>query len=374
MGIVGPVDIIVPHEVIPYGYMEIQDGHIVAIGDAEQCLQHDGTEKDSGSGICNLSSGWLDLQVNGAGDVLFEDIRSLEELQHVGNALLAEGTTRWFGALISPAAENLERIVRLVRSFIGQHGLTGIHLEGPWISSSYRGCHPQSRIASSSTAHVKFVEDLSTVCPVIVSLAPEVICREDAIALSNLKNVSIFAAHSNMEELGDFPGNITAITHIMNGMPPIGSRSPGAAGWLVSDGRRRASIICDGAHVHRDTVSMLKRASRREQLFLVSDLMPEVAVAQGRVPFLDNPHVIDGTIRTQNGKLAGSTRSIRAGIKFLVQAVGVPLLEAVRMATIYPSDTIGLPYGGLRVGALGDYVMFDNQLNVVGSWRSPCGI
>jgi N-acetylglucosamine-6-phosphate deacetylase len=204
----------------------------------------------------------------------------------------------------------------------------------------------------------------------LVTLAPEVIDPRDIQGISNLEKVRIFAGHTDCSWVDDDPFYISGCTHLMNGMPGVIARDSGAFGWLVTNGSKSASLIGDGSHVCAKTLAILKRATLPGQLFLVSDIMPSELVEAGAVSFLRGAKAHHGgALAFEDGKLAGSGLTLRHGIKNLVQSVGVPIIEALRMATSFPAKAGGLGSQSLRVGSSADLVAFDNQFNVMHVFR-----
>ena len=101
------------------------------------------------------------------------------------------------------------------------------------------------------------------------------------------------------------------------------------------------------------------------------DIMPSVTALSWTLPFIDGAcSVSGGALINATGKLAGSVGTLRDGIRYLVRAVGVPLDEALRLASLYPAYALSLAgVGSLAPGNFADYVLFDNQLNVLRATR-----
>jgi N-acetylglucosamine-6-phosphate deacetylase len=326
----------------------------------------------------NCSAGWIDCQVNGFEDTLFEDVASESDIGGLGDNLLRHGTTRWFGALVSTPPDKLDRLHKLVRTCVGKHGLLGVHLEGPWLNPDHRGCHPVDRLKRSSPEHIRFVESVARFSPIIVTFAPEIIDPEDLDKLCAIPNVTMMCGHSDFSwKRKPLGSKIRGVTHLLNAMPPFSSRRPGALGWLGSDRNKCASLIADGVHVCNEAIAIVKRALRPNQLFVVSDSMPVSLALSGKVPFLNGVLSIkDGALVSEAGTIAGSARLLQHGLRFLVQSVGIPFDEALRMATLYPAQALGLSskIGSLTPGMPADYVLFDNQFNVHEAYRSSAPI
>ena len=67
-----------------------------------------------------------------------------------------------------------------------------------------------------------------------------------------------------------------------------------------------------------------------------------------------------------NGKLAGSGISMIDGVRNIVKHCGVPLVDAVRMASLNPAKAFGIDKrkGSLEPGKDADVVVFDSSFRV----------
>jgi N-acetylglucosamine-6-phosphate deacetylase len=79
--------------------------------------------------------------------------------------------------------------------------------------------------------------------------------------------------------------------------------------------------------------------------------------------------VSGGVCRNAEGKLAGSTLTLDRALRNMV-ALGVPLVDAVRMLTVNPATLLGIEFkkGALRIGADADIVLLDEGLQVTSVW------
>src|SRR3954465_12379611 len=89
----------------------------------------------------DLVPGFIDLQVNGGGGVLFNDQPTIEGIEAIGPAHRPLGTTGFLPTLITADLAVLDQAMRAVEGAIarGVPGVLGIHIEGPFINSEKRG-------------------------------------------------------------------------------------------------------------------------------------------------------------------------------------------------------------------------------------------
>mgnify|MGYP003880473437 FL=1 len=103
-------------------------------------------------------------------------------------------------------------------------------------------------------------------------------------------------------------------------------------------------VICDLLHVHPAAVRLLLRAVPADRVALISDAIPAACLEPGHYHLWGRDLYIDeqGFSRLANGTIAGSTRLMLHGLRNLVEVLGVPWADAIRMASLVPARLIGL--------------------------------
>jgi N-acetylglucosamine-6-phosphate deacetylase len=117
----------------------IEDGRIAAVLPAADCPP--GVPKRRLQG--DLLPGFIDLQVNGGGGVLFNDHPTIEGIAAIGAAHRRFGTTGFLPTLISADPGVIANAIRAVDAAIetGVPGVLGIHIEGPFLNPAKKGVH-----------------------------------------------------------------------------------------------------------------------------------------------------------------------------------------------------------------------------------------
>ncbi len=141
-------------------------------------------------------------------------------------------------------------------------------------------------------------------------------------------------------------------------MSPLQGRQPGMVGAIYDNNDVRASIVCDGVHVDYPAVRISKKILQ-DRLFLITDAVAEVQYGE-------YTHVFKGDRYTlPDGTLSGSALTMLQAVKNAVFKVGIPLPEALRMASLYPASLMGLDkkWGRIQPGAQADFVVLDEELN-----------
>ncbi len=321
-----------------------------------------------------LAPGFVDLQVNGGAGVLFNDQPTPEGLRAIAAAHLAEGTTALLPTLISAEPQTLRRGVSAVRAALaqGMAGIAGIHIEGPFISRLRRGIHPEAAITALGA------EDLAWLCedfPAarLITLAPEVVPPAQISALA-AAGYTVFLGHSDADcetAAAALASGAAGFTHLYNAMSQLGSRAPGMVGAALSSDSAVASIIIDGHHAHPAAVRAAWKAMGAARLCLISDAMPSVgAPGDGGFHLSGKAIALNaGKLTDAAGTLAGAHLTMREAVHGAVHLAGIPLDQALRMATATPAACLGLrEIGQIRPGCRADLVALRPDLSLAGVW------
>jgi N-acetylglucosamine-6-phosphate deacetylase len=321
-----------------------------------------------------LLPGFIDVQVNGGGGVLFNDDPSPESIHAIGAAHRRFGTTGFLPTLISDDLDTIGRAIAAVQSCLdaGLPGVLGIHIEGPFLNSARRGVH--------DSRHLRVLDGsvLSLLCRLragrtVLTLAPEMTTPE-IIATLAAKGLLVSAGHSEAsfaETTAAIAHGLRGFTHLFNAMARLDAREPGIVGAALYDADTWCGIIVDGHHVDPIMLKLALRCKRHERFMLVSDAMPTVGsskstfVLQGRTI-----RVVDGICRDENGTLAGTALDMATAVRNAVSLLGLDIAEAARMASEYPAEFLGLGHelGRIAPGYRANLVLMDDEYHVHKTW------
>lgn len=321
-----------------------------------------------------LLPGFIDVQVNGGGGVLFNDAPGVETLRAIGAAHRAFGTTAFLPTLISDDLATVRAAMVAVRAAIAEKvpGVIGIHIEGPFINAARRGAHDAARIRELDDSGVRLLTE-AIGGRTLVTLAPEGTTHEILRRLT-AAGVLVCAGHTNatFEQMrAAFASGVRGVTHLFNAMSPLASREPGTVGAALLDPDCWCGLIVDGKHVHPATLRLALRAKRPERFMLVTDAMPCVGTAhdtfmlQGRTI-----RVREGACIDENGVLSGSALDMASAVRNTMDLLGLPLEGAVAMASTYPAEFLGMgaELGRIAPGYRANLVVADERMNVKQTW------
>jgi N-acetylglucosamine-6-phosphate deacetylase len=319
-----------------------------------------------------LAPGFIDLQLNGCGGVLFNDAITSETLEIMHRTNLRSGTTGFLPTLITTSEENMQSALDVVRQVCADRrgGVLGVHLEGPYINPERKGIHNVNFIRKPSKAMIEQIAAAAGEFPVMLTLAPE--CNEISTvrALVNA-GVVVSSGHSNAhyaEAIAGFDAGIQVTTHLFNAMSPWTGRDPGLVGAVFDRDSVAAGIIADGFHVHYASIRLAK-SIKRQGLFLVTDAVTPTGTSMPVFQFGGRTvYVKEGRCVSADGTLGGALLTMAGAIANSVRHAGIPLLEAVRMATLYPARVMKLDHelGRVMAGCLADLTVFDDTFAVRG--------
>lgn len=324
----------------------------------------------------NVSAGFIDIQVNGGGGVLLNDSPDLGAIIKISSAHRRFGTTSFLPTLITSSHQVVLQAISATKEAMCDFklGVLGLHLEGPFIEESKAGVHDKSFTRAAEEWEVDCLLEKGVGVIALLTFAPEVMPVAFLRKIVS-RGVKVFFGHTNasydllMEYVRE---GATGATHLFNAMSQLGSREPGLVGLALGHEGVVASIIADGHHVAWASVSAAKRAMG-ESLFLVTDAMP--LVGDSRDTFVLGPYQVErrnNKLTTAEGTLAGSCLDMASAVRNCVQKVGVPLPEALRMASMYPARALGVfdRLGSIASGKTADLVIFNNQLRVAATFKN----
>ena len=315
-----------------------------------------------------LCAGFFDIQINGGGNVLFNADQSVSGLQRIADAHHLFGTRFWLPTVITDAPEVMARAVDAVLGAYGQHGISGLHIEGPHIAIARKGTHNPALIRPLDDQTFHQIDRLrSRDIPVLLTLAPEAVSAGQIAALVR-RGVVVSLGHTDAtaaETTVALAEGAAAFTHLFNAMSQLGNREPGVVGAALDSGAY-ASIIADGVHVSPSVLALACRARKvADRMILVTDAMPTLGGADSFVLYGRKVQLIDGRLVNADGALAGAHTTIPQGIATLL-GQGLARAEVLRMATSNPARLMGLPDIGQLAGCrIDDAVLLQDDFSVV---------
>jgi N-acetylglucosamine-6-phosphate deacetylase len=329
-------------------------------------------QRDLGGNL--LLPGFIDSQVNGGGGVLFNDAPSVEVIRQIGRAHRNFGTTGFLPTLISADLDVVALAIAAVQSALtaGVPGVLGIHIEGPFLNVERKGIHDPAKIRELDADAVQLLTSLRG-GRTLVTLAPEM-TTPDMIKRLVIAGVVVSAGHTNATYAQidmALRSGLTGITHLFNAMSQITAREPGVVGAALDDPNNWCGIIVDGEHTDPVVLRIAMRAKRHDRFMLVTDAMPSVGTNNKSFDLQGRKITVTGSLCVdEDGRLAGSNVDMASCVRNATTMLDLPLPEAVRMASLYPAQFLGLDgeLGRIAPGYRANLVLADDQIRVLDTW------
>jgi N-acetylglucosamine-6-phosphate deacetylase len=321
-----------------------------------------------------LAPGFVDVQVNGGGGVLFNADPTVEAIRAIAAAHRRFGTTGFLPTFITDRREKMHAAVDAVRAALaaGVPGVLGIHLEGPFLNPARKGVHDAAHLRAFDDEDFAIVTSLGRGCT-LVTLAPEMVPPE-TIARLAAAGVVVAAGHTAASYdaiVAARRQGLSGFTHLFNAMPPMSAREPGPAGAALDDRGCWCGIIADLHHVAPAMLRLALAARGTERMMLVTDAMPSVGTDLAQFDLLGQPvRRANGRLTTPDGTLAGSDLDMATAVRNCVDRLGVTLDDALRMASRAPAAFLRLDseLGRIAPGYRADLVLLDDRLGVKETW------
>ena len=321
-----------------------------------------------------LAPGFIDLQVNGGGGVLFNDAPTVEGIRAIGAAHRRFGTTGFLPTLISDTRDKMAAAVAAAHKGLAEDipGLLGVHIEGPFLNPARKGVHDPRYMRPIEDEDIRIMTSLGA-GRTLVTIAPEMV---PATAITRLVGAGVIVSAGHTAASGDTleearSHGLRGYTHLFNAMPPLAGREPGPVGAALSENETWLSLIVDLHHVSISSLRVALAAKSRDKVMLITDAMSTVGsdlrefVLQGRTVFRR-----DGRLTTADGTLAGSDLDMATALRNTHFELGIHLAAALRMASLVPAEflRLGNELGRIEPGYRANLVLLDSELRVRSTW------
>ncbi len=294
-----------------------------------------------------IAPGFVDLQINGGGGVMFNDDQSVEALRTIATAHASIGTAAVLPTLITDTPERMKAAITATEQAIAERveGVAGIHLEGPHLSVARKGAHDPSLIRPMGDDDLAIVLRAAERLPnVMMTVAPENTTNAQIRTMSDA-GVIVSLGHTDADFetcMAAFDAGARCVTHLFNAMSQLGSREPGLVGATLARDDIYAGLIADGIHVHPTMIRIALAAARKsERIMLVTDAM---ATAGSQITgfTLNGREVVrkDQQLTLSDGTLAGADLEMTQALSTMVHSVGDHLIDAIRRATATPMSLL----------------------------------
>ncbi len=374
--------IVLPDTILDDHYLSVKNGVIESIGkgtpDREQL--NSCTTVDCGGQY--LSPGFIDIHCHGGGGADFMD-GHIEDILTAARAHLIHGTTGICPTTLTCSDEELFTFFesfRQAREVTEQMPhLLGIHLEGPYFSPAQAGAQPPKYLVHPRPEHYHEILRRGQGNIVRWSAAPELpgaLELGDELAGKGIK-VSMGHSDAGFEDIVNaMEHGYSQITHFYSAMSTITRKRGRRVLGLIECGylfdRLKVEIIADGIHLPPELLKLILKCKNHDDICLVTDSMRGAGMPDG--PSLLGskkngvPVIIEDGIANMPdfSSFAGSVATTDRLVRVMVQKAGLPVWEAVKMASLNPASFLGIQetYGSIQPGKSADLLIFDDDIRI----------
>jgi N-acetylglucosamine-6-phosphate deacetylase len=350
------------------------EGKIEYAGPTEHAPDHGGERLDVGGLI--LAPGLIDIHRHGGFGVAFgmgADIAG--DLNAFAERVCMEGITGFLCSLVAPDADALLRIIEACVPALeaDAHGAEalGLHLEGPYLNrDEKRGAFSPHWLRDPSPEEARAFLEAGKGWIRQMTIDPSLPGADEVAALCKKFGAVAALGHTNMDYEGAeeaLRGNFSHVTHTYNCLRELHHREPGALGAVLASDDVTTELIPDAYHVHPGAMKILLRCVGAERIVLVTDSIVGPDTGDGDYDLVEHTiKVEDGEAKLSNGTIAGCTTAFNRCVGIMNKQVGVPLHQAVQMATLNPASAMGLAnrLGGIAVGNDASLIVIDEDMNI----------
>ncbi len=238
---------------------------------------------DRDLGALTVVPGFVDTHLHGGGGANFSTAAAAETATAV-TLHRNHGTTTLVASLVTAGPAELLHQVRELADDVGAGLIDGIHLEGPWLSTTRCGAHQPSLMRDPDPAEIDRILDAGGGAIRMVTIAPE---RDGGLAaIKQIVDAGVVAAVGHTEATYEqtraaIAAGATVGTHLFNAMRPIDRREPGPIVALLEDDRVTVELITDGVHVDPAIYRHVTRSAGIDRVSLITDAMAAAGMADG---------------------------------------------------------------------------------------------
>lgn len=318
-----------------------------------------------------LAPAFLDIQVNGYDTISLDKELTVHALECMNESMLRDGVSQFVPTVISSSYEHMLDTLENTRAFMQKHPnvIPGVHLEGPFISSTKCGIHSKENIRKMSAEDLKLILLFKDA---IAYLTVDPLCLDqDCINILLQNGIKLSLGHTSCDystAMGFFEKGASMATHLFNAMSksPNG-RNPMAVEAVLANSKIYTGVIADGVHVSYPMVKIAWRLLG-DHFILTTDALSAAGVQDvgsyvsfsfaNKVIYNDPMH---GCV-DENGTLAGSRLTMLDGVKNLVDNCCLSVEDAIYAASVAPRKA-------LQMQDNSTYIILDGSLNLVNTFH-----
>jgi N-acetylglucosamine-6-phosphate deacetylase len=381
--------IVLPDRLVQGQALYVADGVIRAICALDE-LPRDVVRVDVEGRL--IAPGLVDIHIHGAEGASFNEA-SADAFATVLHATAGAGVTSVLATTATAPIAQLVKCLEMAKAWTASppdgskhrgSNLLGVHVEGPYFALSQAGAQDPANLRMPSDGQYEQLLAWHEIIR-IFTYAPELPEAEKITRRLAQLGIVAAAGHSAAREediAPHFPLGLRHMIHIWSGQSTTVRegpwRKPGLLEVSLTAEHVTVEMIGDGKHLPPTLMRLAYRSIGADRLCLISDATSGAGFPAGaRFRMGEMEYVVgDGVgMLLDYTAFAGSTTLLNQIVRTVIEQVGVPVVEAVRMASLTPARVIGVDShkGSLAAGKDADVVIFDRdfkpwQVMIGGYW------
>ncbi|WP_203642809.1 N-acetylglucosamine-6-phosphate deacetylase [Levilactobacillus andaensis] len=351
-------------EVIPDGYIRF-DRQIEAVGPVADFQPRPADEIHVVTGR-TIVPGFIDVHSHGGYGYDSMD-GDADQIDKMVNLMSLEGITSIFPTTMTQSNDAISHAMQGIAVAAERNPLIqGIHLEGPFIATIFKGAQPEKYIKDPDVKLLDHWNQLSGKRVKLITYAPEDDGAKAFEGYCLANNIVPSVGHSNATREQLLESRATHVTHLYNAQRGLRHREPGVTGHAMLEDNLYCELICDGFHIVPDMIKLAYEQKGPHRLELVTDSMRAKGMPEG-VSELGGQKVIvkDRQARLESGNLAGSVLRYDEAFRNVIDFTGCDVNDAVQMSAVNQAEEFGLTQKGkLVVGRDADLNLLTRDLHV----------
>lgn len=354
-----------------------EDGIIIGIGER---ISDPEAERIDLKGR-RLAPGFLDIHTHGAAGV---DVNSADTAgyEKVCRFMATQGTTGWLGSILTDTREQTLACIEAYKDWKAEKGIEhngavmmGIHLEGPFLCSEYKGAMPEHLLQAKNIPLIEEYQNAAEGDIRYITVSPEVDGMVEDIPKLKELGIQVAIGHSGADydtARAAIANGAMAATHTGNAMKLLHQHFPAIWGAVLEDDNVYCEVICDGLHLHPGTVRLILKTKGLDRVVAITDSIMAAGLPDGNYKLgVNDVVVVNGDAKlADGGNRAGSTLTTGRALQNLLTFTGKTVEELLPLLTENPAKLIGVDqqYGYIKEGLAANFVILDENCKVIATF------
>lgn len=318
----------------------------------------------------HVMPGFIDIHTHGGYGYDFMN-PDHDELMKFTKKVMNEGVTTLLGSTMTePILEIQQALANLTKYDNSNVDILGAHLEGPFISETFKGAQAPDNIIDINVEVFDYINLYNNIK--MATIAPEK--DKDYKLTHHLASLGIIPAVGHSDATCDqvrqaIKHGASNITHFYNGQHGFNHREVGVVGaGLLFKNEIKAELICDLIHVNPDAINILVNAKGFDNVILITDSMRAKGLEPGEYSLGGQKVIVDETsARLESGALAGSIAKLNNCAHNFKTVTNCNFSELSKVTALNAAKLLKIEehYGSIDVAKKANLILTNDNLEIL---------